>query len=567
MAAAADNAPGPSDPARAPSSSSSTPTPPPPRPRIDTLILDAGALISQTPLANLATHYIMPPAVLAELKDVSARNYLASLQMRNDFDLELVQPSSESMAAVTDFARRTGDLAVLSKQDLEVLALTWMKENDKFGGWRIRKEVGGKTGQQMYDLGLTSEKPPQLADGEGKKKKKKGSKKPKQAKLAQEAAAKGDEGQADDDQFEETPEAPVEAVESSKDADAELAQQLDAKATLEQNSTQAASQQPTESSPGDGRSAQADAHIDTAPANEEEVEVVEDEFDEDDGEGEWITPTNIQYHKNVSLGLITHETKPPAPAQADGGRRPRGWETVSRPHKESSARSKSRSHHLPFGAGRAAGAKSKAKQPQHLAVACMTGDFAIQNVLLQIGLALVGINGQQISQVKSYVLRCHACMKVCKDMEKKWCPSCGNATLMRVTASVDTRDAGKGGDGLKVHLKPNFEYRKRGTVYSMPLPKPGSASGGKTSGSNLILREDQVEWQRAVALEESRKRKEERRRQRALEQGKDSLSMRYEEAWDAGEMFLYGDSAPKTGGLPAIGMGRKNPNEARRARK
>lgn len=83
----------------------------------------------------------------------------------------------------------------------------------------------------------------------------------------------------------------------------------------------------------------------------------------------------------------------------------------------------------------------------------------------------------------------------------------------------------------------------------------------------MILREDQVEWQRAVALEESRKRKEERRRQKALEKGKDSMSMRYEEAWDAGEMFLYGDSTPKTGGLPHIGMGRKNPNEARRARK
>ena len=41
----------------------------------------------------------------------------------------------------------------------------------------------------------------------------------------------------------------------------------------------------------------------------------------------------------------------------------------------------------------------------------MTADFAMQNVLLQMGLGLVGVEGKRIERVKSWVLRCHACFK------------------------------------------------------------------------------------------------------------------------------------------------------------
>jgi hypothetical protein len=46
-----------------------------------------------------------------------------------------------------------------------------------------------------------------------------------------------------------------------------------------------------------------------------------------------------------------------------------------------------------------------------LDVACMTGDYAVQNVIKQIGLNLVGTGGKKMAQVKSWVLRCHACFK------------------------------------------------------------------------------------------------------------------------------------------------------------
>ena len=42
--------------------------------------------------------------------------------------------------AVTAFARKTGDLAVLSGTDLEIIALTFMMEKEKNGMKNIRSE-------------------------------------------------------------------------------------------------------------------------------------------------------------------------------------------------------------------------------------------------------------------------------------------------------------------------------------------------------------------------------------------------------------------------------------------
>ena len=46
------------------------------KPRIDTLILDAGALIMRAPLDGLASEYYIPPRVIEEIKHASAREYL-----------------------------------------------------------------------------------------------------------------------------------------------------------------------------------------------------------------------------------------------------------------------------------------------------------------------------------------------------------------------------------------------------------------------------------------------------------------------------------------------------------
>lgn len=90
--------------------------------------------------------------------------------------------------------------------------------------------------------------------------------------------------------------------------------------------------------------------------------------EDDDGEGEWITPDNVALYKSRELELLPSE----------------------------------------------AGSNGKDKVPtpqQHVSVGCMTADFAMQNVLLYMGLHLIGVGGKQITQLKTWVLRCHACFK------------------------------------------------------------------------------------------------------------------------------------------------------------
>lgn len=103
----------------------------------------------------------------------------------------------------------------------------------------------------------------------------------------------------------------------------------------------------------------AESTPDTQPKASEPL--FDDPSDSDDGEGEWITPSNVGLHKSRALDLL-----------------PSGGST----------------------------AKSAP-----IAVGCMSADFAMQNVLLQMDLNLISTDGKRIERVKSWVLRCHACFK------------------------------------------------------------------------------------------------------------------------------------------------------------
>lgn len=73
--------------------------------------------------------------------------------------------------------------------------------------------------------------------------------------------------------------------------------------------------------------------------------------------------------------------------------------------------------------------------PSH--VACITTDYAMQNVLKQIGLQVAALDGRVIKQTRTYILRCYACFKTTTNSSKIFCPACGNKTLKRVAVSLD----------------------------------------------------------------------------------------------------------------------------------
>lgn len=115
--------------------------------------------------------------------------------------------------------------------------------------------------------------------------------------------------------------------------------------------------------------------------HEENQEDDDDDEDEEDDEGSdadsddshdssssWITPENLIEHKVKDLGLFT-----PPPIEGEGG---------------------------------------AVKPPKTIMkAAVLTGDFAMQNVALQMGLNVLGSGGKRVREVRTWVLRCHACYK------------------------------------------------------------------------------------------------------------------------------------------------------------
>ncbi|XP_017793866.1 PREDICTED: RNA-binding protein NOB1 [Habropoda laboriosa] len=112
-------------------------------------------------------------------------------------------------------------------------------------------------------------------------------------------------------------------------------------------------------------------------------------------------------------------------------------------------------------------------------VACLTMDFAMQNVLKQIGLNVVALDGRLIKQMRTFVLRCYACCKTTSIMTKVFCPYCGHKTLKKVAVTLN--EEGK----QQIHINFRRQISKKGKRFSLPMPK-----GGKHA-CNPILCEDQ----------------------------------------------------------------------------
>jgi RNA-binding protein NOB1 len=122
------------------------------------------------------------------------------------------------------------------------------------------------------------------------------------------------------------------------------------------------------------------------------------------------------------------------------------------------------------------------KQKGNCDVVCMTTDFAMQNVLIQLGLRIASSDGMLIKSVKQWVLRCNGCYKVHYDMQRLFCSKCGLNYLSKVGCHIDASTG-----ELKLHLKKNFHHNLKGKKYSLPSPDKRDRFEG-----DLLLREDQL---------------------------------------------------------------------------
>lgn len=188
-----------------------------------------------------------------------------------------------------------------------------------------------------------------------------------------------------------------------------------------------------------------------------------------------------------------------------------------------------------------------ANEDSPIYTACVTSDFAMQNILLLLPITLLSPTSpyMRIKSAKTWLLRCHACFYITRNMKLQFCPRCGGPTLLRTSCSTDS-ETGK----TTIYLKKNFQWNNRGNVYAVPRPTGGRANGKEGNGvkHELILRADQKEYVRQQEEIDRRTRKGER----------DLMDVDYLPGILTGDRTWYG-------GRVKVGHGKQNPNAKKRA--
>ncbi|KAG6098811.1 hypothetical protein E4U30_007501 [Claviceps sp. LM220 group G6] len=400
---------------------------------IHSLVLDTGPLIKNDPsssaLLSQAEKLYTIPSVISEIRDPATRARVETTLLPF---ITIRAPGPASVKFVTDFAKRTGDYSVLSRPDIEVIALCYELECERNNGdWRLRNTPGQKS---LNGRPANSSEDNKSESGN--------------------APTNGKEELETTEALEEEVICPPEVNPScATSALEETMGALSVETELEAESSIA---HPPEEDRELHDTEQVEATDPRTATAQSSDPAINDESDSDsDG---WITPSNLKKHQAQD----SHSNTAPQPLQ------------------------------------------------KTLQAAMLTSDYAMQNVALRINLNLVAPSFARITYLKNWVLRCHGCFSITKDMDKQFCPKCGQPTLTRASCSTDSKG------NFQIHLKKNFQWNKRGNVYSLPKAVHGSANGRLSKGqggqggwgAELILAEDQKEYTKMTEEQRRRQKKD-----------------------------------------------------------
>ncbi|KAM8893807.1 RNA-binding protein NOB1 isoform 2-T2 [Spinachia spinachia] len=399
------------------------------------VVADAGAFLKKAPLQEIGSIIYTLRDVVNEIRDKPTRKSLSFLP----YQLTFKEPHPEHVRLVTEFSKKTGDYPSLSATDIKVLALTYQLELEYVGSQHLRKEPAVKV--DVHSTRRHPETPVNVAGFHFP------SQKHKDTLKVQETETSSRE-EFNSFQFWRDPLPSIDSklldllvcpTSTDLNPDIKRNKTLPSPANDDEFNSFQFWREPLRSiedslldvltldevSTPESRW---DPSVLSEDQSDEDKENEPEDDDEEDGGG-WITPGNIKQVKMDS---------------AD-------WTA-----------------------------------PADVIVGCLTTDFAMQNVLIQMGLHVLSVNGMLIKQARNYILRCHACFRSTSIMNKVFCPHCGNPTLKKLAVTV-------GEDGTtKMHFSKNPKVlNPRGLRH--PLPRP---QGGKHSNNPQLVEDQSFPQQR-----------------------------------------------------------------------
>nr|XP_032800401.1 RNA-binding protein NOB1 [Petromyzon marinus] len=409
----------------------------------DHVVADAGAFLRNAQMQEFARTVYTLRDVVSEIRDKETRRRLAVLP----YALVLREPRPDCVRIVTEFSRKTGDYPSLSATDVRVLALAYQLHLEHGGGAVGVDAAAGNAAAAGAAAGTTEESagtaparpegpPPGLPGFHLPRPKLAGSSLRAGAGELRDGAEGGDGAEGFSSfVFWRSPLASPEELDPALLMGMSISDQTTA--------SQHQGHVPVDRTAAGNGESRREAAVPEPRLQQQQPDVAgesdkenavgggggdDDEEEEEEGGGGWITPSNI----------------------ADVHRTSTECEPLGR-----------------------------------VAVACLTTDFAMQNVLVQMGLHVLSVDGMLIRSTRSHVLRCFACFSTTSDTSLVFCRGCGNRTLKKVAVTL--------GDGgrLQMHFSSNPRVMShRGMRYSLPRPQ-----GGKHA-VNPVLSADQREPQR-----------------------------------------------------------------------
>lgn len=393
--------------------------------KVKYLVVDTTAFIQNAPLQDIAENIVTCQEVVDEITNKRQLRRLVVLP----YDLSIKQVFPENVNFVTDFSKKTGDYPSLSATDIKVMALTYQLEKENVGVDHLRKEP---LMQRTVKITTKSINPEISADVTGFHL-------PGQKNSISNKQIKTESDIEDDKEISKT-DCDINAEEKqTNDLDAENnAEEGNKEILMNELDEELAEKFKTLDYEEETEKTNLDDILTSVSENEnvneseENYESEKDDDDDDDDDG-WITPSNVKIaQKQVNSGLV---------------------------------------------------------EEKHVEVACITTDFAMQNVLKQMNLNVSALDGRLIKQLRTFVLRCYTCFKTTSIMTKQFCPKCGNNTLKRVAVSLD--ENGK----MQVHINARRPLTARGKKFSLPTIK-----GGKHSNNPRLVEDQPMPEQRPSRL-------------------------------------------------------------------
>ncbi|KAG8034158.1 hypothetical protein G9C98_001242 [Cotesia typhae] len=407
--------------------------------KVEHLIVDTSAFIKNVPLQEVAVNVITEESVTAEVKSKRQLRRLIVLP----YDLQIKDVDPEHVKTVTEFAKKTGDYKSLSSTDIKVIALTLQLHIEKIGKDDIKSApTTAKT--------LPLEKSEPLAHPKCIA----GFLNPKDGENSDDSEDENDDDDNDtndDDDDDDKYQTLVDQINSINKDDrvkSELSvlngddsknisdlEQIDPADLAEKFKNLDCNAEEIKLDDENHTVDDILAPVENQSAEDDDSndDDKDEDEDEDSDEAGWITPSNIVKAKK----MMDADTLSEEPVK----------------------------------------------------VACMTTDFAMQNVLMQMGMHVAALDGRVIKQLRTFIFRCHACYKKTSRMDLVFCPNCGLKTLKKVAVSVDE-------NGVEhIHINYKKQLPVRGKRFSLPTPK-----GGKHAVNPILSADQPVPDQRVSKL-------------------------------------------------------------------